>query len=155
MPARHTCSAWRSGPPRPGASALLPQLVARTSVEGDPSLAGLDASGAAWVLSAEAVASTGVALDLGTVTSLVGAVGLGSVLVQWIAGGKDRRSARAEALAALSALEVARWVSERRSKAAFLEAFRTFEAACLVARLPRRIVTPYLELFIAAYYRRY
>jgi len=44
-----------------------------------------------------------------TITSLMGALGIGSVLGQYLSSTKERRSSRAGALQALGAVESARW----------------------------------------------
>jgi hypothetical protein len=53
-----------------------------------------------------------VAVDVSTIVSLIGALGLGSVLGQWIGAGKDRRTARAAVLKEHAVVENARWYQE-------------------------------------------
>lgn len=56
-----------------------------------------------------------MSLDLSTiiplVVSVLGVLGIGSVIVQWAAADKDRRVARAAVLKELQAVEDARWYS--------------------------------------------
>jgi hypothetical protein len=84
------------------------------------------------------------------IASVLGALGIGSVIGQWIAGGKDRRAARAAVLEKLQAVEVARWLTDDKSEAEenmrLRAAGRELEIAALVARVPRAAVIPYVQL---------
>ena len=89
-------------------------------------------------------------MDATLVISLLGALGLGSVVGQYVASMAERRGVRAAALGALASTENARWSGEGRANVSFPEAARSLESAALVARLPRRAVTQYLTLAYAA-----
>ncbi|ALL79331.1 hypothetical protein AD006_28955 (plasmid) [Pseudonocardia sp. EC080610-09] len=85
------------------------------------------------------------------VVSVLGALSVGSLILQWAASGKDRRAARAEVLRALGAVEAARWkFSERDAYQNLRDAIRDLETAALLARVPRRVLIPYSELSIAS-----
>jgi hypothetical protein len=98
-----------------------------------------------------AVASPSVP-DLATiiplVVSVLGALGVGSVIGQWVAGGKDRRAARAAVLDKLGAVEAVRWYEGDRTADSekLVAAIRELETAALVARVPRAAVVPYAQL---------
>jgi hypothetical protein len=79
------------------------------------------------------------------VVSVLGVLGLGSVLGQYLASSKDRREARARVLSALAQVEQSRWVGAHAtaSLAEFETALRDLETAALVARLPRSSVLEY------------
>ena len=50
-----------------------------------------------------------MSIDPATIVSLIGALGIGSMLGQWASGSKDRRTARAAVLKEIAAVERARW----------------------------------------------
>ncbi|MHA6626250.1 hypothetical protein ACU61A_12515 [Pseudonocardia sichuanensis] len=85
------------------------------------------------------------------VVSVLGALGIGSVIGQWVAGGKDRRAARAAVLDKLGAVEAARWFGSDRTADSekLVAAIRELETAALVARVPRAAVVPYAQLAAA------
>lgn len=91
-----------------------------------------------------------VAADItATIVSIAGALGIGSLLGQWIAGSKDRRQVRANALAALAEVESARWANAddyQTSAKTFTRYVRELQAAALIARLPREVTRTYLAL---------
>jgi hypothetical protein len=93
--------------------------------------------------------------DLATVIPLVvsvlGALGVGSLIGQWVAGGKDRRAARAAVLDKLGAVEAARWYGTDRGADSekLVAAVRELETAALIARVPRAAVVPYAQLAVA------
>lgn len=89
--------------------------------------------------------------DVATVASLVGALGVGSVLGQWLSGGRDRRAARAAVLDALREVETARWAPAKPEKPTFVQATRELETAALLARIPRKYVRFYLHVADAAH----
>jgi hypothetical protein len=104
-----------------------------------------------------------VPFDLATVVPLVvsvlGALGIASIISQWFAAGKDRRSARAAVLTELAAVEAARWARVREEEAAehtkFQEAIRQLQTAALIARVPRRPVVLYAQLaMVSLWYTR-
>ncbi|MCG5441309.1 hypothetical protein NIE79_001431 [Micromonospora sp. NIE79] len=92
-------------------------------------------------------------LGLNASLSIVGALGtlgIGSILGQWLAGGKDRREAQARVLEALGKMEHSRW-APHGEKPAFLESARALETAALLGRIPRGYVRFYLSLADAAH----
>jgi hypothetical protein len=86
------------------------------------------------------------------VVSVLGALGIGSVIGQWVAGGKDRRAARAAVLDKPAAVEAARWVGDDPGddNVKLRTAIRELETAALLARVPRAAVVPYAQLAAAA-----
>jgi hypothetical protein len=103
-----------------------------------------------------------VQLDLATalplVVSVLGVLGVGTIIGQWFAGGKDRRAARAAVLAELGEVEAARWArgdDESAERTAFQTAIRQLQTAALIARLPRRPVVLYSQLaLVSLWYTR-
>lgn len=92
-----------------------------------------------------------MSIDLSTFISLVAALGVGSLIVQWYGAGKDRRTARGGVLKALSAVESARWYSsDRDTHRELVDAIRELETAALIARVPRPFVRAYAQLAVAA-----
>jgi hypothetical protein len=77
-------------------------------------------------------------VDLNQITAIVGALGIGSVLGQWLTNAGSRRKLRADALLALSDVESSRWHSMRsdNTDGEFTVAARKLQAACVVARIP-------------------
>lgn len=89
------------------------------------------------------------------VVALVGALGLGSTLGQYVSSSKDRRETRANALSALADTEAARWLLEpgERIPAQQLDtSIHKLQAAALVARIPREAVQEYAMLARAAHW---
>lgn len=80
--------------------------------------------------------------------SILGALGLGSALGQYLVSSKDRREARARVLSTLAEVEQSRWVGPDKtaSFAEFQTALRNFQTAALIARLPRSAVWEYGSL---------
>lgn len=78
--------------------------------------------------------------QLAVITALLGSLGVGTTIGQYVAGGRDRREVRSSALTALSAVELARFVP---SPGTLHDAVRDLEAACLVARVSRVAVDRY------------
>lgn len=94
-----------------------------------------------------------VALEVATITSIAGAVGLGTVIGQWFAGAKDRRAAKAAVLQAIVDVEQARWAGDQNPDGGKMrEATRSLHTAALIAKLPRKPVRHYLVLASAAHY---
>jgi hypothetical protein len=94
--------------------------------------------------------------DIGAqVLAAVGALGLGSVLGQYVATSRDRRQVSADALRALAEIERTRWALFAPGRppteaTEFYQAVRTFQTAALLAGLPRLLVREYLVLAQAA-----
>jgi hypothetical protein len=89
-------------------------------------------------------------VDISTLASALGALGLGSVAGQYLAGGTHRGEARARVLRALSDLEHERWANDKPSE--FIEATRELTTAALLARIPRDLIREYLTLAYAAWW---
>ena len=92
-----------------------------------------------------------VSIDLATIISLVGALGVGSVVGQWFGGAKDRRAAR---LLWLRSLVPPRAHGGRRVKTSSTTlrsaVIGGLEIAALLARVPRPAVWVYSQLATAA-----
>ena len=86
-------------------------------------------------------------LDISQVVSLIAALGLGSLLSQYALQGHARASVRAEALAALVAVERAR----RIRKGDFQATASELQTRALIARVPRYAVQEYLSYAEAAW----
>jgi hypothetical protein len=83
--------------------------------------------------------------------AVLGALGLGSILGQYIGASKDRRASRADVLSALANTEADRWVGpDKPSWGEFQTSMRKFQTAALIARLPREAVWEYGVLAQAA-----
>jgi hypothetical protein len=99
-------------------------------------------------------------LDLATVVPLVvsvlGALGIASIVSQWFSSGKDRRAARAAVLSHLGAVEAGRWANLDddlgEQYVRLRAAIRELETAALIARVPRRPVVLYAQLALAAFW---
>lgn len=83
---------------------------------------------------------------------LVAALGVGSVLGNWIGQSRARREVRSAALKALAATEMTRWATPLTETTGmdFGSAARDLETAALIARIPRRAVHHYLVFADAA-----
>lgn len=86
------------------------------------------------------------------VVSVLGALGVATVIAQWFNSGKDRRAARAAVLMELADVESARWYrdGEIDDNRRLRDAIRKLETAALIARIPRRVLVPYAQLATAA-----
>jgi hypothetical protein len=93
-----------------------------------------------------------MALDVPTIVSLAGALGVGSIIGQLVAGGKDRRSARAAVLQALNDVETARWAPAAKGKPSFADSAHALRGAALIAQIPRNPVHLYLLLAQVAHW---
>ena len=78
--------------------------------------------------------------------TLLGTLGVGSVIGQYLSGGQQRREVRSRVLSALERVEDARWASEEATYRQFREAVQQLESAALVARVRRRVVSEYIFL---------
>ncbi|HEY0227316.1 MAG TPA: hypothetical protein VGC05_13195, partial [Mycobacterium sp.] len=80
---------------------------------------------------------------------LLGALGVGSVIGNYIGAGSARREVRSGVLKSMAATESRRWAgtSDYRD---FVIAVRDLETAALIARVPRHAVRHYLVLAEAA-----
>lgn len=75
--------------------------------------------------------------------SILGSLGVSSVVAQYFAGGQQRREVRGLVLERLAAVESARWESD---VGLLMTATRSLESAALIARVPRRTIERYIEL---------
>lgn len=82
---------------------------------------------------------------------LVGALGIGSVIGNYIGAGKARREVRSAVLKALATTENARWANLAEDHRTFRTATRDLETAALIARIPRPAVQQYVLLADAAH----
>jgi hypothetical protein len=83
---------------------------------------------------------------------LVAALGVGSVIGNYVGAGKARREVRSAVLKALASTENARWIglAESNEYRHFREALRELETAALIARIPRLAVQHYTVLAVTA-----
>ena len=86
------------------------------------------------------------------VVAVLGVLGVGSILGQYVGSSKDRREARAGVLSALADTESSRWVGpdSKTTLGEFQTSMRKLQTAALVARLPRDAVWEYAVLAQAA-----
>ncbi|OBG87857.1 hypothetical protein A5699_18470 [Mycobacterium sp. E802] len=75
---------------------------------------------------------------------LVGGLGIGSVIGNYIGGGRARREVRGAVLKAIEATELTRWAPTIYRE--FRTAYREVETTALIARIPRAAVRHYLVL---------
>lgn len=87
------------------------------------------------------------------VISGLGAIGFATILAQWLAAGKDRRIARADFLTKLQRAELSRLPTgkgRRQDTERLRSSLRELESTALAARIPRFVVTRYMQLSIAS-----
>ncbi|AFR48022.1 hypothetical protein [Gordonia sp. KTR9] len=90
-------------------------------------------------------------MDWATFVSIIGALGVGSILTQHFASGRDRRQVRAEVLDRLEEVETKRWAGDGGVRLEdFIAAIHRFETAALIARIPREAVRQYIFYAFAA-----
>ena len=89
-------------------------------------------------------------MDIPTLVSIAGALGLGSIVGQFVSAGKDRRAARAAALQAINDVEEARWAPAAEGAPSFSRALHGLYTAALIAQVPRRPLRAYLTYAQAA-----
>lgn len=85
--------------------------------------------------------------------SIIGALGIGSFAGQYLIGSQQRRQLRSEVLRHIAITERTRWAgasSTDPSFQAFKESVRELETAAIIARVPRRPLTLYIQLATAA-----
>lgn len=96
--------------------------------------------------------SRGPVVDIANLVSLAGALGLGSVLGQFLMAGGQRRQTRAEVLRALGDVESSRWAGDEKPAMPFSVAMRELDTAALLARVPREAVVHYKLLAQAGFW---
>jgi hypothetical protein len=85
------------------------------------------------------------------VVSLLGALGIGSVVGNYVGAGRARREVRSAVFKELAAVEGARWIGSTDTDwRAFRTAMHSVETSALVARIPRRAVQHYVVFAQAA-----
>lgn len=84
-------------------------------------------------------------MDFSELVQLLGAVGVGGIVVQYLSRSAERRQARGQVREALSEVERLRWTFDLRVDdwREFRGALRSFVSAALVAGMPRRLVDRY------------
>jgi hypothetical protein len=89
-----------------------------------------------------------VSLDAANIVSLIGALGIGSVIGQWFTASKDRKTARAAVLKELALVEEARWYQDgpETDSPKLSIAIRQLETAALIGRVPRACHTSNSQL---------
>lgn len=85
-------------------------------------------------------------MDLPTLASLLTAVGVSGLVVNWVAEGKARRHFRGDVLKLLSEAESKRWAGQHHSYREFETALYDLQTAALVARVPQHAVHQYVVL---------
>jgi hypothetical protein len=91
-------------------------------------------------------------MDLASLLSGVGSLGLGTVLGSWISGRRDRRAVQASVIRALEKVENARWfTSTNNSIDPVRTAVAELEETALRAGLPRQPVMLYSALAVASW----
>jgi hypothetical protein len=81
-------------------------------------------------------------VDLVQWLPLVGGLGVGSVIGNYVGGGRARREVRGAVLKAIEATETTRWAPTNYRE--FRTAYREVETTALIARIPRAAVQHYL-----------
>lgn len=97
-------------------------------------------------------------MDLDAFASALGALGIGSLMGQYLTQGRERRTVRTDVLAALEACESARWsrAGDTDEVAAVMTtAVRKLESAAVVSGLPAKPVDQYIVLAWAARWTSY
>jgi hypothetical protein len=88
-------------------------------------------------------------VDISSFASIIGALGIGSFVGQYLIGSQQRRQIRSEVLRQLSHAESARWAGSS-NYLSFTEAIRELETAALIARVPRKVIANYTLFAYAA-----
>lgn len=87
---------------------------------------------------------------------LVGGLGVGSVIGNYIGAGRSRREVRSAVLKELAAVERARWIGDDSNDwQAFRDSLHSLETSALVARVPRLAVQHYIVFASAARHLSY
>lgn len=91
-------------------------------------------------------------MDASDVAAIVGALGVGSFIGQYLVGAHQRRQLRSEVLTQLTNAETARWASDEPDDPPFVQAIRNLEIAALVAQIPREAIAHYKWLAYPAFW---
>lgn len=92
-------------------------------------------------------------MDISGAASIIGALGIGSFIGQYLIGSQQRRQLRSEVLRQLASTEASRWngtSSTDASRRQFDDSVRELVTAAIIARVPRKPLMLYLELATAA-----
>lgn len=89
-------------------------------------------------------------MSAATLISIFGALGVGSLLTQAVAGAGDRRRSRADFLRALGVAEQSRWFPLTPGEPTPAESLRSLQAAALVAGIRREPLDFYVVICRAA-----
>lgn len=91
-------------------------------------------------------------MDLAAIGPIVGALGIGSLITQYLTSGRSRREVRGAVLKQLAEVEKARWAGgdDDPGFQGFRKEVHSLQTAALIARIPRRAMTYYLVFAQAA-----
>lgn len=89
-------------------------------------------------------------VDVSTLVSVAGALGIGSIFGQFVSAGKDRRAARAAVLQAINEVEEARWSPVKEGAPTFKKSMHGLYTSALIAQIPRGPLRLYMLLAQAA-----
>ncbi|MDT5116210.1 MAG: hypothetical protein QOE30_1949 [Mycobacterium sp.] len=84
-------------------------------------------------------------MDFSVIGPIIGGLGIGSLITQYLMAGRSRREVRGAVLKQLAEVEEARWAGgpDDPDYRAFQKALHALETAALIARIPRRAVIHY------------
>ena len=88
--------------------------------------------------------------DVMQAVQVIGTLGLGSVLGQYLSSGGQRRKTRADVLVALAACEQARWHPHNEGEPTLVTTGRDLQTSAMLARVPPQPVRVYLGIAGAA-----
>lgn len=91
-------------------------------------------------------------MDISGIASIIGALGIGSFVGQYLIGSQQRRQLRSEVLKHLAHTENARWAPDESGDPKFRESMRELETAAMVARIPRKVIDQYKVFAYAAWW---
>ncbi len=85
-------------------------------------------------------------MDFSVIGPIIGALGIGSLITQYLMAGRSRREVRGAVLKQLAEVEEKRWAGapDDRGYRDFEKALHALETAALIARIPRRAVVHYV-----------
>lgn len=91
-------------------------------------------------------------MDFSVIGTILGALGIGSLITQYVMASRARREVRGGVLKHLAEVEEARWAGgpDEIDYRAFRKAVHALETAALIARIPRRAVVHYVVFAQAA-----
>lgn len=91
-------------------------------------------------------------MDFSVISTSFGALGIGSLITQYLMSSRDRREVRGAVLKHLAIVEETRWAGapDGVDYRTFQKSVHALQAAALVARIPRRAVLHYIVFAQAA-----